>query len=90
MVLVYIAGEILELTVRIVSSTFGLMWWGVGGKTTKEKHHDELMTEIRQMNSRIMELEHSLHNKELPSGGGHKQLTLGCGDPNARQVHEME
>lgn len=90
MVLVYMAGEMLELTVRIVSGAVGLMWWAVRGKTTEEKHHDELMTEIRRMNSRIMDLEHSLHNKDLPSGGGHKQLALGCGDPNARQVHELE
>lgn len=90
MVLVYVAGEMLELTVRMVSGTFGLVWWAVGGKTTEEKHHDELMAEMRRMNSRLVELEQSLHDKDPPAGGGGEQLALGFGDPDARQIHESK
>jgi len=84
--LVYVAGEMLELTMRVVSGTVGLVWWAAGGKTTEEKHHDELMAEIRRMNLRIMELEQSLHDGNAAA----EQRPLLLGDPDVAQVHEPE
>lgn len=65
--LVYVAGELIELTVRLVSGTVGLVWWAVGGKTTEELNHEELMAQLQKMDSRIQELETSLHHPDNAS-----------------------